>query len=479
MAALFENGKHAAPLCFFEQISAIPRPSREEGAIADWLVRFAAQRGLSCTRDAAHNVLIKKSATKGRESDPVVLLQAHTDMVCEKHPHVVHDFKTEGISLVREGNLLHADGTTLGADDGYGVAAMLAVLNDEKLSHPALECLFTAAEEVGLVGASQFDYSGLKANYMLNLDAAEEDVVIVGCCGGLRAKLSVPVTFSAVSGKGITLSLGGLCGGHSGEDIHRNRLNAHVLMGKLLFALREKTDFRIVSIVGGEKDNAIPRECTVTLLPDDPSAAQAFSLELEALARTHLVAKEDQGLFVKIHECAVTRAMAHADTDRLLATLELPNGVLEMREQSPVMPKSSRNIASYRTNEDRVEIRISARSLLEERLAHYGRHELDVLAKRIGATIAYDSAYSGWEGDMSSPLVRRWQEAFLAVTGKSCEATYIHAGLEAGLITASVKGLEAISVGPNVFDLHTPFERMEIDSFERFWHVLVEFLQKI
>ena len=293
MAALFQRGVDAPPLCFFEQISAIPRPSRDEGAIADWLVDFATQRGLECTRDAAHNVLIKKSATKGREKSPVVLLQAHTDMVCEKHPHVAHDFKTEGLSLVREGNFLRADGTTLGADDGYGVATMLALLDDEGISHPALECLFTSAEEVGLVGASKFDYRSIRAKYMLNLDAAEEDVVIVGCCGGLRAKLSVPVAFSPVCGKGMSLSLGGLCGGHSGEDVNRGRLNAHVLMGKLLPALRAKTDFRIVAISGGEKDNAIPRECTVTLLPDDLLAARDFAVGVEALARTHLTAKED------------------------------------------------------------------------------------------------------------------------------------------------------------------------------------------
>ena len=479
MGALFENGKHAAPLCFFEQISAIPRPSREEGAMADFLVDFAVKRGLAYTRDAAHNVLIRKSATLGREGDPVVLLQAHTDMVCEKHPHVVHDFKAEGLSLVREGNILRADGTTLGADDGYGVATMLAVLDDDNLSHPALECLFTAAEEVGLVGASRFDYSDLRAKYMLNLDAAEEEFVIVGCCGGLRAKLSLPVISMPVNGKGITLSLGGLCGGHSGEDVDRGRLNAHVLMGHLLRALRERTDFRMVSITGGEKDNAIPRECTVTLLPDDPAAAWEFAKGAQALARTHLCAKEDGGLFVTVTESEVTHAMAHADTDRILATLQLKNGVLEMRELPPVMPKSSRNIASYRTFDNRVEIRISARSLLEERIAHYGRDELRALADRIGGAVEFDSAYSGWEGDMCSPLVRRWQEAFLAVTGKECRATYIHAGLEAGLITASVKGLEAISVGPNVFDLHTPFERMELDSFERFWRVIAEFLKQI
>ena len=476
MKSVFEGMEYSSLFHFFEEISAIPRASLEEERIADYLEKFAADRALFCYRDAAHNVLIKKPASKGREHESAVLLQAHTDMVTEKHAHIAHDFSRDGIALVRDGDKLFANGTTLGADDGFGVAIMLALLDDRTISCPALECLFTSAEEIGLVGAGKFDYSLISAKHMLNLDSAEEDTVIVGCCGGLRSTLTVPVTFEEVSARGVVVSVGGLCGGHSGEDIHRNRLNANVLLGKILSALQKQTPFRLAGITGGDKSNAIPRECEALLLPDDKEAADAFLAEAQALARSFVVAKEDAGLILNTRSMPVSRALTYADTEKILQILRIPNGVLHMRSEAPMMPEASRNLANLRTHEKSITAELCSRSAKATRLQE-SRQEQDILAAKLAGSVDYYGEYPGWEGDMKSPLVRAWQTAFSTVTGKHAEPTLIHAGLETGLITNAVPGLEAIAVGCNIHDLHTPFETMELASFSRIYQTVVEFLR--
>lgn len=467
-----------APLRFFEEISAIPRVSLHEEKIADYLVDFAKARGLWYYRDAAHNVLIKKPASKGREGVPVLLLQAHTDMVCEKRPDVVHDFYTEGLQLCRDGNLLSANGTTLGADDGFGVAVMLAVLDDDTLSHPSIECLFTSAEEIGLVGAGKFDYSLLSARYMLNLDSAEEDTVIVGCCGGLRGQIVLPVTFGAVGGTGLALTVGGLCGGHSGEDIHRGRLNANKVMHKLLTALSQKTNIRIASITGGDKTNAIPRDCTATVWVEDRDAVKDFAAEATALLREAVVAQEDGRAFVTVADATVDAALSPEDTARVLKVLLLPDGVLRWRSEPPVMPEASRNLASVRTDPERIVFALSIRSPHFAQIAS-SQQEIEDLAAQIGAMASFHNAYPGWESATDAPLVTQWQEAYHRTTGLVTMPTLIHAGLETGLITNAVKGLEAIAIGCHIHDLHTPVETMELDSFARIYQTVEEFLRII
>lgn len=476
MKYLINGFEPQAPFAFFEEISAIPRPSLGEERIADYLVRFAADRGLWCYRDVAHNVLIKKPASKGREAEPTVLLQAHTDMVTEKHPHIKHDFHTEGITPQVSGNLLFANGTTLGGDDGFGVAVMLAVLDDKTLSHAPLECLFTSAEEIGLVGAGRFDYSHIGAKYMLNLDSSEEDTVIVGCCGGLRSKLTVPVTFTPLDAPGISIVIGGLCGGHSGEDIHRERLNANALMGKLLSALQKVTPFRLASITGGEKINAIPRDCEAVVIPQDMAAAQRVLADVQALAGSFVCAEEDRDLTVTVSAVQVTRALDYADTDKIMQVLAIPNGILHMRREPPIMPEASRNLANLRTHENTITSELFSRSAKEQRLLE-SQAEQDALAARIGGEMTYYGVYPGWESGTDAPLVRAWQTAFHTVTGKHTAPTLIHAGLETGLITNAVKGLEAIAVGCNIHNLHTPVETIELDSFARIYRTVLEFLR--
>ncbi len=462
------------PLQFFAEISAIPRASGNEGGVADYLERFAAKHGLFCCRDGANNVLLRKPATKGKEQEPTVLLQAHTDMVCERAEGSSHNFEAEGIRLVQQGNLLFADGTTLGADDGFGVAIMLAALADESLAHPALECLFTSSEEIGLCGARVFDYTQIGAKRMINLDSAEEDTVIVGCCGGSRTSLFLDLDKESVRGEGIAIRISGLCGGHSGEDIHRGRRNALLLMRELLCGLQKTVPFRISEMLGGGKDNAIPRECRALIAVKDSALAMACLQQLASEIKRMPLSPEDAGLCIEIVPAPYTTLWSRTNTEHLLEMLGARSGVLEWRVEGK-MPQSSRNTASVKEMEGCVRVVFSARSPSKQTLAQSDA-ALMALAERVGARMEPGAAYPGWESDEHSAFALAWQSAYRDVTGGELKASVIHAGLECGVICDAVPGLEAIAVGCNIHDLHSPRERMELDSFERIWQTVRRFL---
>ncbi len=472
MLEIIKGVKNERPFYYFEQISKIPRASRNEKAISDYIVNFANERGLSVYRDEVNNVLITKNATQGRENDSPIMLQAHTDMVAEKNNGTSHDFAADPIELIQEGNILRANGTTLGADDGFGVAVMLSVLENDEISHPYLECLFTSSEEVGLEGASAFDYSQIKSRRMINMDSAEEDTIIIGCCGGIRTELTIPVAFEKGNFNAYRITLGGLCGGHSGEDINRGRLNSHIVMGKILNKIYEENKFRLSYISGGDKDNAIPRECECVIATEsdlDLSWVNDF-------ARQMLLAKEDGELFVKAEKTNTSSAISSESTEKILEILSVRNAVLYFRTEPPILPETSRNLARIRTNEDSIVISFSSRSYLDSRLDE-SIFELDALAKKLGGTTYHHERYPGWASDPEIPLVKNWQSAFLKVSGKKTEPTLIHAGLECGLMSKELNGLEAISVGCNVHDLHTPQETMELDSMDRIFEALLQFLK--
>ncbi len=470
MLDIIRGIKNEAPFEYFEKISKIPRASGNEGAICDFLVDFAKGLGLEYFRDENNNVLIVKKASRGRENEDSIMLQAHTDMVAEKNVATMHNFKTDAIKLIQEGNILRADGTTLGADDGFGVAIMLAVLADKSISNPRIECLFTSSEEIGLVGASKFDYSRIKARRMINLDSAEENTVIIGCCGGIRTEFTLPVTFENGAFKGYKLTIGGLCGGHSGEDIDRGRLNAHILIGKLLSLANEKCKIKLSCISGGDKDNAIPRECEATF------ACDTMDIDFEKIARSFIKANEDNGLFVKCEEVSFDKAMSYSDTEKMLKLLSVRNAVMYYRTVAPILPETSRNLARIRTTDNEITIGFSSRSYLEERL-NESTSELDALALELGGSTYHHEKYPGWASDKNSKLVIDWQNAFKKVAGRTPEATLIHAGLECGLISSELPGLVAISVGCNVHDLHTPKETMELDSMDRIYEAVIEILK--
>lgn len=477
MTEIIKGVKNERPFYYFEQISKIPRGSGNEGKIANYIVDFAVKHNLPYYMDEANNVLITKNATQGRENEAGVMLQAHTDMVCEKDLATVHDFTADPISLIQEGNILRANGTTLGADDGFGVAIMLAILENDTLSHPYIECLFTSSEEIGLVGAGKFDYSKIKSKMMINLDSAEESTVIVGCCGGIRTKMTLPCTKEASQGVAYKITIGGLCGGHSGEDIDKKRLNAHILMGEALKLIKAVANFKISYISGGDKDNAIPRECECVIVTDASDALNNEIDKIKAVILNKVVASEDKNLSINIEKTDTSDTFSLSDTEKMLALLSVPNAVLKYRDKAPILPSISRNLAKITTKENEIKIGFSSRSYTEEGLS-LSISELEALASKIGASFYHHEKYPSWQDEADSPLVLKWQRAYKEATGRKTEPTLIHAGLECGLITSAVKGLSAISVGANVHDLHTPRETLEIDSMDRIYDTMRIFLEK-
>ena len=472
MLEFIKGVKNEAPFYYFEQISKIPRASGNERAVAEYIYNFANELCLDAYMDEFYNVFVVKGATLGYEDKEPIMLQAHTDMVAEKNVGTPHDFAKDPITLLQNGNILSASGTTLGADDGFGVAIMMAVLADNSIKHPMIECLFTSSEETGLVGASKFDYSRVKSRQMINLDSAEEDTVIIGCCGGVRTEFTLPIAFEEGSFKGYKLIIGGLCGGHSGEDIDRGRLNAHILMGKLLSLINESCPIRLAYINGGDKDNAIPRECEAHF-----ACELDITRDLNEYARSFLKANEDNELFVKLSPVKeLCKVISVEDTKKVLDILSIRNGVMYYRTIAPILPETSRNLARIRTNESSISICFSSRSYLEERL-NESTMELDELGARLGATTYHHERYPGWASDKESSLVVKWQNAFERISRKRPYATLIHAGLECGLISAELPGLVAISVGCNVHDLHTPKETMELDSMDKVYDALIEALK--
>ena len=472
MLEYIKGVKNEAPFKFFEEISKIPRPSTKERAIADYLVEFAKENNLFCYRDQNNNVLMVKEASVGREGEKPLMLQAHTDMVAEKNVGTAHDFEKDPIELIQQGNILRANGTTLGADDGFGVAVMLGVLSSKTVSHPTLECLFTSGEEIGLVGASVFDYSKIRARNMINLDSAEENTVILGCCGGIRTEMDIPKEAESGSFDGYKITVSGLCGGHSGEDINKGRLNAHILMGKILSEIRSTNGFEISYVTGGDKDNAIPRECECVIITE----SEIDEEKICRLAQGFVKADEDKGLTVKIEKATASSKISACDTEKIMRVLSVDNGVLHYRTTPPILPETSRNLARIRTEKNRITVGFSSRSYLEEMLDECTR-DLDRLAGEIGATTFHHERYPGWASSKDIPLVKSWQESYRRVSGGKTEPTLIHAGLECGLISKELSGLDAISVGCNVHDLHTPRETMEIDSMDRIYDTLVDFLE--
>lgn len=476
MEYLIQDRHPAALFHFFEEICAIPHPSDHEEQIADYLEAFAAARGLECYRDGVHNVLIKMPASAGEEHRAPILLQGHTDMVCEKNGDVEHDFFKDPLQLFLSGDLLGARGTTLGGDDGIAVAAMLAVLDGAIAKHPPIECLFTVSEEVGLGGAKAFDYSRISARRLINMDSENLGVVTAGCAGGMRSELVLTASRTPCAWECLELSVRGLAGGHSGCDIHRGRANANRLMGRLLAALPEA---RLVSLSGGSKDNAIPRECTARVAVPSVSDAKMTLLEVAAQIWCELGA-EDRACTIAVEECArAETAFDGADTCRAIALLTASQcGVLAYHHEIAGLVEYSRNLGVVYTEDERLTVVFSTRSSFEGRLDAAER-ELNALGATLGCTVRHHSRYPGWSYAPTSPLREAYLQAYLAVTGEAGTVEVIHAGLECGIIFSQIPDMDIISVGPTMYDIHSPAERLDLSSVETFWKTLVRTVETV
>ncbi len=465
---------------YFEDISRIPRGSGNEKAISEFICSFAKARGLEYYTDENFNVAVYKNATAGMESEPAVMLQGHTDMVCEKNADTVHDFMKDPIKLIEKDGWLMADGTTLGGDDGVAVAIMLGVLDSDDIAHPRLECLFTSQEESGLGGAESFDYSKLSAKKIINLDTELEGEAVASCAGSMNTKFTLKPDRHPFQNSGLKITVKGLAGGHSGTDIDSGRLNSNMVMGRILTALYEEKEFNLVSINGGNKRNAIPRECEAIISVTNREAASAVILRLEAEIRKELN-YADKGFKVLVSKVgAKENMMSFKDTSTVLSFLSLvPNGVISMSQSKKGLVETSSNLGVIVTEENGdVNFYAYTRSSVEPSMdAVYLR--LKRLGKVLGMDFEKIDRCPGWAFNSDSKLQKIFLDSYESLFGKTEEfprVEAIHAGLECGIIIEKMGGGDAIAIGPTLHDIHTPAERLDLRSMERTWKLVVKML---
>ena len=464
---------------YFEDISAIPRGSGNEKGIADYLVAFAKKQGYKYVRDGFHNVAIFRPASPGCESKEALMLQAHTDMVCEKNAGTAHDFTKDPLKLILKNGILSAEGTTLGGDDGAGVCMILAILADKTLKKPALECLFTAQEETGLGGAEHFDYSVLTARRIINLDTEEEGTAIASCAGSLNLTFLSEGQWVPFENQCMKISVLGLAGGHSGGDIHLGRQNAILLLGRILARLYEKHPFSLISLNGGNKRNAIPREAEALISVFDRDAA-IEEVKKAAADVYPILVKEDKKLKIRAGRAAKQEKMLTLkDTSAALSFLSLvPNGVIGMSAGKLGLVESSSNLGVVRTADGIIDFSVYARSSVESEMEQIDLR-MKRLAKCTGLKYVFCDRCPGWAFDPSSKLQKDFVKAFKKTfpQGPEPRVEAIHAGLECGIILEKMGGGDAISMGPNMKDIHTPAETLDLRSVERVYRMLKELVQ--
>ncbi len=464
---------------YFEEICAIPHGSGHTRAISDYLVAFAQARGLRCRQDKTNNVVIWKAATAGYENAPAVMLQGHMDMVCEKEPDCAKDMESEGLELFVEGDTVGARGTTLGGDDGIAVAMCLAILDADDIPHAPLECLFTVDEEIGMIGARALDASDLRATRLINIDSEAEGVLTVSCAGSTRAVCTLPVEREAFSGEVLSLTIDGLVGGHSGEEIQKGRANANVLLGRALCELSRKTETRVVSLRGGSKDNAIARDASAVIAVSDAAAARAAIAELDAALKNEYRAA-DSGVRAALAAAKSDETPMTAESTRRVSSFLFcaPNGVQMMSVEVPGLVQTSLNMGQACTEGDRLIVRFMVRSSVNTQKDET-TEKLVALAEALGGSVEIPASYSAWEYRADSPLRDTVIEAFRAVYGRKPRVEALHAGLECGILSGKLPGLDCISYGPDLTNIHTPRERLHIASTLRVWQLTLETLRRL
>ncbi|MBU3181813.1 aminoacyl-histidine dipeptidase [Clostridium psychrophilum] len=470
---------------YFKEMNEVPRGSGNEKAISDWLVNFAKEHKLQVIQDKALNVIIKKAGTKGYENAPGIILQGHMDMVCEKNVNVKHDFLKDPIEFIVEGDVLRANGTTLGADDGIAVAFSLAVLASNSISHPPIELLVTAGEEIGMVGAQAVDPKNLHGKILINIDSEEEGKLLVSCAGGVREKIKLPIIWEEADQSFISanIKLTGLKGGHSGMEINKERGNANKIMGRFLIDLKSVIDFKINSISGGAKNNAIPRHADAIILFRENHK----KIVIEKLSEWNFILKNelkitdpDIDLSIEIMNNKVNKVFSQETATKALQILFLiPNGVKSMSMAIEGLVQSSTNIGIVITNDKNIvfdsAIRSSVRTLKKSIC-----DETIVIAEMVGATIEFEANYPEWEYNSKSKIMLLLKNVYNDLYGKMPEIAAIHAGLECGLFSEKFEGnIDQISLGPDIYDAHTPSEHLSIASADRMWNYLLAVLKQI
>lgn len=463
----------------FEKLCAIPHGSRNTKAISDYLVAFAREQGIRCIQDNLNNVILFGEGTCGMENHAPVILQGHMDMVCEKDPGCSLDMAAEGLDVTHDDTYVYAKGTTLGGDDGIAVAYAMALLMDKTIPHPPLEVIITVDEEIGMLGAAGIDLSMLRGRRMINLDSEEEGIFTVSCAGGATAVLSLPNNRHAVYGPCIRLAVDGLQGGHSGAEIHKNRANANKVMGEFLGRIQKLMPLCLTSFSGGSKDNAIPRSCQAT--------AVAMGIHLERI--NEVAAALQAEIREKYDEPEATvqafdvdalggNGLSTEDTAKVVALLcAAPNGVQAYSADIPGLVQTSLNLGIAKLGE-RFTATFSVRSSVnQEKQALLDK--LRDLVGFYGGSYSQMGEYPAWEYRKDSALRDTMVRIYRQMFGKEPEVLAIHAGLECGLLGQKIPGLDCVSIGPQMHDIHTSREKLEIASTERTWRFLLEVLKAL
>ena len=463
----------------FEKLCSIPHGSRNTKAISDYLVSFAAEHGIRCIQDKLNNILLFGEGTCGMENHPPVVLQGHMDMVCEKDPDCKLDMAVDGLDLAHDDTCVFARGTTLGGDDGIAVAFAMALLTNKSIPHPPLEIIITVDEEIGMLGAAAMDLSEVKGRTMINLDSEDEGIFTVSCAGGATATISLPAPRRAVYGPCIRLSVDGLRGGHSGAEIHKNRANANKVMGEFLSRIQTLMPLCLTSFSGGSKDNAIPRACQAT--------AVAMGLHLERINETAATLQaeirekyDEPDVLVQAFDVDALggNGLSTEDTAKVIALLNsVPNGVQAYSANMPGLVQTSLNLGIAKLGEQftaTFSVRSSVNQEKQELLS-----KLRSLAEFHGGSYSQMGEYPAWEYRKDSPLREAMVAAYRKLFDKEPKVLAIHAGLECGLLGQKLPGLDCVSIGPQMHDIHTSREKLEIASTKRTWEFLLEVLKAL
>lgn len=464
---------------FFEEICAIPHGSRNTKKISDFLVNFAKKQGLTYIQDEMGNVILFGEGTCGMENHEPVVLQGHMDMVCEKDADVTLDMAVDGLDLTHDGRYIFAKGTTLGGDDGIALAYAMALLSDKSIAHPPLEIIITVDEEIGMLGADAIDVSMLKGRTLINLDSEDEGIFTVACAGGATATISLPVERRAVYGPCIRLSVSGLQGGHSGAEIHKNRANANKLMGEFMARIQKLMPLRLTSLAGGTKDNAIPRSCQATLVAMGIHLERINDIAQEFQAEVREQYDEPEALIQAFDVDALGgNSLTDESTAKVIGLLcAAPNGVQAWSQDMEGLVQTSLNLGVLKLGE-RLTATFSVRSSVNA-------EKKALLEKLRELTAFYEGAYSqmgeypAWEYKKDSHLREVMVQVYKEMFGKEPKVLAIHAGLECGLLAEKMPGLDCVSIGPQMHDIHTSREKLDIASTARTWNFLLKVLKAL
>lgn len=478
--------KHLEPAAlwnYFHEITQIPRPSKKEEKVIAFLEDFSKKNKLEYKKDSAGNMLICKPATTGFEKSKGVILQAHMDMVCEKNSDVEFDFDTQPINYFIDGDFVKARGTTLGGDNGIGMAMMLAVLASKDLQHPALECIFTVDEETGLTGAFALDNKLLKGEVLINLDSEDDGVIFIGCAGGIDTTAVLKYTSEKppVGYFAFAVSVGGLKGGHSGDDINKGLGNANKILNRYLWNVNKETDLRIAKIDGGNLRNAIPREAWATVcVPWEMKERVRVLLNQYTADIEKEFGDTEPDLKISLDsETLPDTVIDKSTSDKLLNALyACPHGVKAMSKDMPGLVETSTNLASVKMKPDsKILITTSQRSSVESSKFDIAQ-QVESVFLLAGAEVTHGEGYPGWKPNIKSDILKKAEESYTHLFGEKAQIRAIHAGLECGLFLEKYPHLDMISIGPQMYGVHSPDERLSISSTQKCWKWLVEILEK-